>query len=173
MEFSYTKGIVSAVGEYPNAGPGTWIQTDAPINSGNSGGPLLNTKGEVIGITTLKLTRKNAVGIGFALSASNLLEILHRFYPKTSPQIEKLATMSDTTVPSPAPIATEYGTLRFKGPEHAEIYIDSVFVGNAPATLKLAAGWHHVHVKRKTGSDWRHIVQVVKDSEATVAADLQ
>src|SRR5258707_5949846 len=44
MLFSVTKGIVSAVGKFPNAGQGTWIQTDAPINPGNSGGPLLDRK---------------------------------------------------------------------------------------------------------------------------------
>jgi S1-C subfamily serine protease len=37
MLFSVTKGIVSAVGRFDAAGPGTWIQTDAPINPGNSG----------------------------------------------------------------------------------------------------------------------------------------
>jgi serine protease Do len=41
MLFSVTKGIVSAVGKFPAAGPGTWIQTDAQINPGNSGGPLV------------------------------------------------------------------------------------------------------------------------------------
>jgi S1-C subfamily serine protease len=38
MLFSVTKGIVSAVGRFPSNGPGTWIQTDAPVNPGNSGG---------------------------------------------------------------------------------------------------------------------------------------
>src|SRR6266850_572762 len=85
MLFSVTKGIVSAVGKFPNAGQGTWNQTDAPINPGNSGGPLLNTRGEVIGINTLKLVRKNANGIGFALSSSDLLEVLRRFYPNVAP----------------------------------------------------------------------------------------
>jgi S1-C subfamily serine protease len=50
MPFSATRGIVSAVGRFSNAGPGTWVQTDAPINPGNSGGPLLNLRGEVVGV---------------------------------------------------------------------------------------------------------------------------
>lgn len=85
MLFSVTKGIVSAVGKFPNAGPGTWIQTDTPINPGNSGGPLLNSRGEVIGINTQKLIKKNVTGIGFALSATDLLDVLHRFYPMIAP----------------------------------------------------------------------------------------
>jgi serine protease Do len=85
MLFSVTKGIVSAVGKFLNAGPGTWIQTDTPINPGNSGGPLLNSRGEVIGINTQKLIKKNVTGIGFALSATDLLDVLHRFYPMVAP----------------------------------------------------------------------------------------
>jgi hypothetical protein len=85
MLFSVTKGIVSAVGKFPNAGPGTWIQTDTPINPGNSGGPLLNSRGEVIGINTQKLIKKNVTGIGFALSATDLLDVLDRFYPMVAP----------------------------------------------------------------------------------------
>jgi S1-C subfamily serine protease len=81
MPFSVTRGIVSAVGKFSAAGPGIWIQTDASINPGNSGGPLLNGRGEVIGINTLKLEKKNVAGIGFALSASDLLAVLQRFYP--------------------------------------------------------------------------------------------
>ncbi|HEY2544488.1 MAG TPA: trypsin-like peptidase domain-containing protein, partial [Candidatus Acidoferrum sp.] len=85
MLFSVTKGIVSAVGKFPNAGPGTWIQTDTPINPGNSGGPLLNSHGEVIGINTQKLVKKDVTGIGFALSASDLIDVLHEFYPSKVP----------------------------------------------------------------------------------------
>ena len=81
MLFSVTKGIVSAVGKFESAGPGTWIQTDTPINPGNSGGPLVNARGEVIGINTQKLVKKNVTNIGFALSATDLLNVLHSFYP--------------------------------------------------------------------------------------------
>lgn len=81
MMFSVTKGVVSAVGKFANAGPGTWIQTDAPINPGNSGGPLVNGRGEVIGINTEKLVKNGVSGIGFALSATDVLEVLRRFYP--------------------------------------------------------------------------------------------
>ena len=101
MLFSVTKGIVSAVGIFANAGPGTWIQTDTPINPGNSGGPLLNNRGEVIGINTQKLIKKNVTGIGFALSASDLLEVLHRFYPNVS-----AVSSARNTRPVAAPAST-------------------------------------------------------------------
>jgi S1-C subfamily serine protease len=105
MLFSVTKGIVSAVGIFANAGPGTWIQTDTPINPGNSGGPLLNNRGEVIGINTQKLIKKNVTGIGFSLSATDLLEVLHRCYPNvSSASSSRMAgsAVSSASVVSPA-----------------------------------------------------------------------
>ncbi len=82
MPFSVTKGIVSGIGKFSSAGPGLWIQTDASINPGNSGGPLLNARGEVIGINTLRLNKKDAAGVGFALSATDLIEVLREYYPE-------------------------------------------------------------------------------------------
>lgn len=101
MLFSVTKGVVSAVGKFANAGSGTWIQTDAPINPGNSGGPLLNGRGEVIGINTEKLVKKDVSGIGFALSATDVLEVLHRFYPNVLP-----ASGAETAATQAAPAAS-------------------------------------------------------------------
>ena len=86
MPFTVTKGIVSAVGKLSAAGPGLWIQTDASLNPGNSGGPLLNSAGEVIGINTLKLERSSVSGINFALSATDLLAVLRKFYPALGPE---------------------------------------------------------------------------------------
>jgi S1-C subfamily serine protease len=82
MPFSVTKGIVSGVGKFSSAGPGLWIQTDASISPGNSGGPLLNARGEVIGINTLRLNKKDTAGVGFALSASDLIALLREYYPE-------------------------------------------------------------------------------------------
>ena len=100
MLFSVTKGIVSAIGRFDAAGPDTWIQTDAPINPGNSGGPLLNSGGEVIGINSQKLIKKNVTGIGFALSASDLPEVLHRFYPARPSPNESVAASASTKLAS-------------------------------------------------------------------------
>ena len=104
MLFSVTKGIVSAVDKFPNAGSGTWIQTDAQLNPGNSGGPLINMKGEVIGITTSKPSAANTTGIGFALCVSELVQILRKFYPDQNVITDQLATSKSSEVKPPAPL---------------------------------------------------------------------
>jgi serine protease Do len=69
---SATAGIVSARGRDIQAGPyDDFFQIDAPINQGNSGGPLFNLKGEVIGINTAIYSPNGGnVGIGFAIPAN-------------------------------------------------------------------------------------------------------
>lgn len=54
------------------------IQTDATINQGNSGGPLINANGEIIGINTVKIT--SAEGIGFAVPIDVVKPIINRFF---------------------------------------------------------------------------------------------
>ncbi len=67
-----TAGIISARGRDINAGPyDDFIQTDASINKGNSGGPTFNTAGEVIGINTAIFSPSGgSVGIGFAYASA-------------------------------------------------------------------------------------------------------
>ncbi|MBO1076252.1 DegQ family serine endoprotease [Roseomonas marmotae] len=69
---SVTAGIVSARGRNINAGPyDDFIQTDAAINRGNSGGPLFNLQGEVIGINTAIVSPSGgSIGIGFAIPSN-------------------------------------------------------------------------------------------------------
>ncbi len=78
---SVTAGIISARGRDINAGPyDDFIQTDASINRGNSGGPLFDLDGRVIGINTAIFSPSGgSVGIGFAIPASlarNVIEQL-------------------------------------------------------------------------------------------------
>ena len=69
---SVTAGIVSARGRDINQGPyDNFIQTDAAINNGNSGGPLFNMDGEVIGINTAIYSPSGgSIGIGFSIPAN-------------------------------------------------------------------------------------------------------
>lgn len=76
MEFfgTVTQGIVSATNRQVDMGDGTvmnYIQTDAAINGGNSGGALVNTYGEVIGVNTAKLSDEAIEGMGFAIPISD------------------------------------------------------------------------------------------------------
>lgn len=73
-----TSGIVSAVGRDINAGPyDDYIQTDAAINRGNSGGPLFNTEGEVVGMNTAIFSPSGgSVGIGFSIPSSTIKNVV-------------------------------------------------------------------------------------------------
>jgi Do/DeqQ family serine protease len=69
-----TMGIISAKGRSTGVGDGSYedfLQTDAPINHGNSGGALVNTKGELVGINSQILSPSDGnIGIGFAIPAN-------------------------------------------------------------------------------------------------------
>lgn len=78
MQSSVTSGIISAVNRTVQSTDGNTynlIQTDAAINSGNSGGALVNSKGEVIGINTLKLSGTGIEGMGFAIPINDTKDI--------------------------------------------------------------------------------------------------
>ncbi len=76
-----TVGVISATGMNLNAEGGRYyrgmIQTDAAINSGNSGGPLLNSAGEVIGVNAVIFTpNQGSIGLGFAIPINRVKGVL-------------------------------------------------------------------------------------------------
>ncbi len=181
--FSVTRGIVNAIGKSSLNGPGTWVQTDAIINPGNSGGPLINTRGEVIGINTLKIIKPGVHGIAFALSSSDLLDVLHRFYPDVSasttervsavrPAAAEEPEADEPAIPAPE-ASSGAGTIIISSvPDGAEIFVDEKFHGNTPATLRLPTGSHAIVLKFPGRADWKRTLEVLKSSKVTLRATL-
>ena len=75
-----TAGVVSAIARDIGGGPYVkFIQTDASINKGNSGGPLFNTNGEVIGINSAIITQsEGSIGLGFAIPSNSAKRIVNQ-----------------------------------------------------------------------------------------------
>lgn len=75
---SVTVGYISALNRDITTDGRTYnvIQTDAAINPGNSGGALVNSKGEVIGINTIKISDDSVEGLGFAIPSNDALKII-------------------------------------------------------------------------------------------------
>lgn len=91
MAYTLTKGVISAkermVGEYK------YIQTDAAVNEGNSGGPLLNDAGNVIGVNTLKMS--DSEGIGLAIPMTEVSD----FLKSLDIELDENGNVSNTIVP--------------------------------------------------------------------------
>lgn len=79
MAYTLTKGVISA--KERKIGLYTYIQTDAAINEGNSGGPLINDEGNVLGMNTLKMS--NSEGIGLAIPMAEVSAFIKTLNIKT------------------------------------------------------------------------------------------
>ena len=105
-----TKGIASAY-RYDHNYESWVVQTDAPINSGSSGGPLIKSNGEVIGINTYVMRGNyglSAEGLGFAISQQSIKEVLAdlKLGSRLSlPTPTPTPTLTPTPTPKPTPVA--------------------------------------------------------------------
>src|ERR1700736_858438 len=132
-----TRGIISAIRSI--RGPGNSpiedaIQTDAAVNPGNSGGPLLNSRGEVIGITTLIANNgaDQSSGIGFAIPINTAKAVLDDFakYGRV-----RRPTLDVVTLPIGPDIAEQIGL-----PADYGVMIESVLRGGAAERAGLHGG---------------------------------
>ena len=161
---SVSRGVISGIGTMKNE-PGLWIQTDTALNPGNSGGPLLNSFGDVVGINTKKeffsSDGRALQGMGFALSSSDLLAVIRRFFPnimQTGSNQEPHAGKGRVSITSDI--------------EGSDIYIDGKMVGETPATFTLPSGTHHIDVKEQGEQVWERDLEVLDDSDVRLKAKL-
>jgi Do/DeqQ family serine protease len=110
---SVTSGIVSAVGRTSppsygrSAGYEDFIQTDAAINFGNSGGALINLRGELVGINSAIISRTgDSVGIGFAIPSEMVVSVMGRLIEFGEVRRGLLGVLMETVTPG---FAEDYG----------------------------------------------------------------
>ena len=121
---SVTAGIVSAKGRHgPAENISDFIQTDAAINQGNSGGALVNLKGEVIGINTWIATPTGlSIGLGFAIPINNAKKAIEDFIKYGKVEYGWLGVSIQDLVP---PIASDIELENIKGAFIYNVYKDS------------------------------------------------
>jgi len=119
LEGTMTRGIISAIrsvrGPDNNTIEGA-IQTDASVNPGNSGGPLLNSRGEVIGITTMIASNgaEQSAGIGFAIpinTAKTVLDDYAKYGRVRRPTLDIVTLPINPNIAEQIGLAADYGVL--------------------------------------------------------------
>ncbi len=96
LAFTLTKGIISSKDRY--VGGQRFVQTDAAINSGNSGGPLLNDSGEVIGVNSYKMS--DAEGLGLAIP----IDVVTSYLETGKIELDKNGNVAQPVLETPGPM---------------------------------------------------------------------
>jgi S1-C subfamily serine protease len=147
---SVTAGIVSAVQRAisaPNQYPiDHVIQTDAPINQGNSGGPLINSRGDVIGVNAQIATGNSGggnIGIGFAIPANTVRATVAQLIKKGHVEHAFIGITAKSVTPEIAKL--------FRLPSTHGLLVASVEPGSGAAAAGLRAGTQSAVV---SGDSW-------------------
>jgi S1-C subfamily serine protease len=146
-ERTVTSGIVSATGraiQAPNQSLiDQVIQTDAAINQGNSGGPLLNTSGRVIGVNTQIATENGGnVGLGFAIPINTVKDVASQIIDKGSVEHAQLGIYAQAVDARIARV--------FHLPARAGLLVADVDPGSGAARAGIRAGTQHVTLDGET-----------------------
>ncbi len=135
LENSVTEGIVSGVNRQLDNYVGL-IQTDAAINHGNSGGPLINAYGQVIGLNTLGVRDNNAQGLNFAIPINKVKQVADTLVSKGNGAVVSTRAYLGVVVdPLNASTAAQYGTKLTQG-----AYVVKVESGTPAEKARLKAG---------------------------------
>jgi len=162
-----TKGIVSAIGRDINAGPYVdFIQTDAAINRGNSGGPLFDLDGKVIGVNSaIYSPNGGSVGVGFAIPSNIVKNVVAQLKDEGSVARGWLGVAIQRVTPE---IASALGLDTAKGALVASVN------ENGPSNGTLKSGDVILNFDGKPVTDSRDLPKLVGDTKAgrTVSIDI-
>jgi serine protease Do len=161
-----TAGIVSARARDINSGPyDDFIQTDAPINRGNSGGPMFNMQGEVIGINTAIFSPSGgSVGIGFALPSSLAKPVVEQLQKFGHTKRGWLGVRIQAVTPE---IAESLGLDKPRG-----ALIANVSEGGPAAAAKIQPGDVVLAFDGKDISEMRRLPRLVAETQIGKRSDL-
>lgn len=150
-----TAGIVSSIGRDVGNGPYTdFIQIDAPINRGNSGGPTFNIQGKVIGMNSMIFSPSGgSVGIGFAIPASTIHDVVAQLQAHGHVSRGYLGVEIQSVTPE---MAASLGNKGLKG-----AIVASVTTGGPAAQAGIVAGDIVVAVNGKAVEDSRDLTRRV------------
>jgi serine protease Do len=151
-----TSGIVSALHRDLNGPYDEFIQTDAAINHGNSGGPLFNTRGEVIGINNQIFSdspTSGSIGLGFAIPSNDVQFLLQQIRRYGRPHIGWLGLRVQAVTPE---IANALGVPKRRGAIVAEVLSGSPAAAAGIQVGDVVQGFAHEAV-----SDYREFNRAV------------
>jgi S1-C subfamily serine protease len=155
LQNTVTKGIISSFRNSETNG--LLIQTDAALNHGNSGGPLLNSKGEVIGVNTLGFVDFDKEGLSFSVFCSEILQMLKEQFNYV-PEYKPIQTIP--IAGGKESVSEKISSQITSEPSGAEIYVDGKYVGSTPSKLNLTPGEHVIRVVRPGYKDWERTVTI-------------
>jgi len=163
---SVSVGIISAKSRDINSGPyDDYLQTDAAINKGNSGGPLFNMKGEVVGVNTAIISQTGgSIGIGFAVPSDTVAAVIDQLKQYGAPRRGWLGVKIQSVTDD---IAETLGV-----PENTGALVSAVTDGSPAAQAGIAAGDVIMKFDGKEVTSMRGLPKIVAQAAIGKAVDV-
>ncbi|WP_242469588.1 Do family serine endopeptidase [Rhabdochromatium marinum] len=164
---SVSAGIISARGRDINSGPyDDYLQIDAPINRGNSGGPLFDASGRVIGVNTAIYSPSGGnVGIGFAIPAETVADIVAEL--RTQGHVER-GWLGVQIQPVTEDVALSLGL-----PNHSGVLVTEVLPNGPAAAAGLRDGDVILSVSGQAMEDYRDLTRLIASLDAGTQAQIE